>query len=62
MRTLRNQVLAWQQDYMLPFIFCDSRRSAESTALYWMKRYWLHQVGLKKKRESDDIDAAIAAL
>lgn len=64
-RTLHRQVLAWEQDYRVPFIFCDKRRMAESTALQLMRRHWR-----KAQEKSDktiqearrDADAALAAL
>lgn len=40
--TLHRQVLAWQQDYRVPFIFCDTRRFAEETTLQIMRRHYRH--------------------
>ena len=40
--TLHRQVLAWQQDYRVPFIFCDDRRFAEETVLQIFRRHYRH--------------------
>ena len=40
--TLHRQVLAWQNDYRVPFIFCDDRRFAEETTLQIMRRHYRH--------------------
>lgn len=42
-RSLYGQVLAWQQDYAVPWIFCDSRRLAEVTTFRILERYWRHE-------------------
>lgn len=40
--TLHRQIIAWQQDYRVPFIFCDDRRFAEETTLQIMRRHYRH--------------------
>jgi hypothetical protein len=50
-KTLHRQILAWEQDYRVPFIFCDTRRLAEATTLAILKRRWQKVNGLKKTRK-----------
>lgn len=52
-KTLHRQILAWEQDYRVPFIFCDNRRLAESTTLHVLKRRWQKVNGFKKKTRTD---------
>jgi DNA excision repair protein ERCC-4 len=40
--TLHRQVIAWQNDYRVPFIFCDDRRFAEATVLQILRRHYRH--------------------
>lgn len=64
-RTLHRQVLAWEQDYRVPFHFCDNRRFAESTTLQLMRRHWRKAQMSTEKTLRDaqrDEDAALAAL
>lgn len=42
-KILYRQVLAWQQDYRVPWIFCDSRRLAEITTFRTLERFWRKQ-------------------
>lgn len=39
-KILFRQVLAWQQDYRVPWVFCEGRRLAEIAAFRIMERYW----------------------
>lgn len=39
-KILHRQVLAWQTDYTVPWIFCDVRRLAELTTFQILRRYW----------------------
>ena len=39
-KTLFRQVLAWQQDYAVPWIFCDGRRLAEIATFRILERFW----------------------
>lgn len=43
-------VLAFQQDYKVPWCFCDSRRLAEIAAFRFLERFWDKKFG--KKREA----------
>lgn len=63
-KTLHRQILAWEQDYRIPFVFCDTRRLAEATTLAILRRRWLKVNGLKKdrKREIQDSLAIIESL
>lgn len=46
-KSLHRSILAWQQDYRVPWSFCDSRRLAEITTFRWLERWW------KKQREAE---------
>lgn len=39
-KTLYRTVLAWQQDFRVPWIFCSSRRNAEETCFRLLERFW----------------------
>jgi hypothetical protein len=60
-KTLHCQVLAWEQDWRVPFVFCDSRRLAELTTLQIMKRFYRHQKQIKtpEERRVDEMLAEI---
>lgn len=42
-KMLSRQIIAWQQEYRVPWIFCDSRAMAEIIAYRWMARFWKQQ-------------------
>jgi hypothetical protein len=46
-KTLFRQVLAWQQDYRVPWIFAGSRQLAEHATFRVLERYW------RKRKEAD---------
>jgi len=48
-KILFRQVLAWQQQYRVPWIFCDSRSMAEITAYRWLDRFFRTQTQVKKE-------------
>lgn len=60
-KTLHRQVLAWQQDYRVPWIFCDSRRLAEITTFRILERYW-KKSGNKVKQEINEAQQVLASL
>lgn len=39
-KILFRQVLAWQQDYRVPWVFCDGRRLAEIATFRILERFW----------------------
>lgn len=50
-KTLFRSVLAYQQDYRVPWMFCDGRGLAEQSAYWFLHRWW--EKNLKKsKRQS----------
>ena len=58
-KLLHCQVLAWEQDYRVPFIFCDTRRFAEQTTLQLLRRHWRKAHSRTKQTQEDrDLDAA----
>lgn len=61
-KVMHRQVLAWQCDFALPFIFCDHRRLAEASALQIMRRHWRAESGLRKRKSKPTIDEQIASL
>jgi hypothetical protein len=62
-RTLHRQVLAWEQDFRVPFIFCDTRRFAEETTLQLLRRHYRHRNAKTddKTQEAWNLEAASAA-
>ena len=38
--TLHRSIIAWAQDYKVPFFFAGSRRTAEVTTFRFFERYW----------------------
>lgn len=43
-KILFRQVLAWQQDFKVPWIFCDSRRLAEAATFRLLQRFYEKRV------------------
>lgn len=52
-KILFRQVLAWQQDYRVPWVFCEGRRMAEIAAYRILERYWLRQRHRIKQQEDE---------
>ena len=48
------QVLAWMDDYRVPWVFCDDRRHAEITCFRWLERQY-------RKRRAEQKQSQIAA-
>jgi len=46
-RTLHGSIIAYQQDYHVPWFFCGGRRHAEIVAFRFLERFWKHN----KKRK-----------
>ncbi len=46
-KALSRSVIAFMQDYRVPWMFCDGRRMAEIQAFRWLERWW------KKQRERE---------
>ncbi|XZE20880.1 hypothetical protein SH449x_000770 [Pirellulaceae bacterium SH449] len=49
-RIFHRQVLAWQQDFAVQWIFCDTRRFAEKTTFQILRRYFYKHIERMKKR------------
>ncbi len=50
-KIIYRQILAWQQDYRVPWIFCDSRQLAEITTFRTLERFWRKQ-NVKSQRST----------
>lgn len=50
-KILHRQILAWQQDYRVPWLFCGNRRFAEITAFRTLERFWKKQNERKRAVE-----------
>lgn len=52
-KTLYRSWIAYQQDYAVPWFFCDDRRLAEITCFRWLERFWrkVKSVERRVKRE-----------
>lgn len=61
-KTFHCQVLAWEQDFRVPFIFCDTRRLAELTTLEILKRYYRHETDSKKTPEDRVVDKLLEGI
>lgn len=48
-KILFRQVLAWQQDYRVPWLFCESRRMAEIACFRLLMRAWSNCVSKRKE-------------
>jgi hypothetical protein len=59
-KILFRQVLAWQQDYRVPWLFCDSRRMAEIATFRILERYFRKH--REKKKPRCDADAVLESL
>jgi len=60
-KTLHRQVLAWQEDYRIPFYFCDDRRFAEVTTLAIFRRFYRQQLN-EQEPTRHGTDAVVADL
>lgn len=63
-KILHRQVMAWMDDYRVPWLFCDNRRLAEITAFRWLYRYWRHHQAdmsesLRATRDQAELDAVL---
>ena len=63
-KILHRQVMAWMDDYRVPWLFCDNRRLAEITTFRWLYRYWRHhqadQAGaMKATKDQAELDAVL---
>lgn len=61
-KTLHRQILAWEQDFRVPFVFCDTTRLAELTTLAILRRHYRHANQSPPVPKDLDLDQAIAAL
>jgi hypothetical protein len=52
-KTLHRSVLAYMQDYDVPWLFCGSRRMAERTTFQWIERWYRKQVEERKGAEKE---------
>lgn len=50
-RILNRQVLAWQQDYRVPWIFCRDRQMAETETFLILRRFWQKNRPKTKRRK-----------
>lgn len=56
-KTLLRSILAFNQDYSVPWLFCDSRRLAEVATFRFLERYWK-----KNAKEQKEIEGLVASL
>ena len=61
-KILHRQILAWQQDYRVPWHFCDDRRLAEITAFRILERFWKKRNHQKQLRQVSDPEEVLATL
>lgn len=53
-RTIYRQVLAWQMDYRIPFVFCDDRRFSERVTLQIFRRHYKHAMKQVVGRQTEE--------
>ena len=53
-KTLHRSVLAWMQDYGVPWLFCGGRRMAEQTTYQWLRRWHDQQIEERKEMEREE--------
>lgn len=53
-KALSRSVLAYMQDYRVPWLFCDDRRAAEIHAFRWLERWWKK---LREKEKAEEREA-----
>lgn len=53
-KTIHRSVLAWSQDYRVPWLFCDGRRLAETSAFRIMERAFGKLVKPKRKNSDNE--------
>jgi hypothetical protein len=51
MRTLNRQIMAWEDDFRVPWIFSRNRRTAEYRTLWWLQRSWKHRLADLKQAQ-----------
>jgi len=56
-KTLTRSILAYSQDYAVPFIWAGSRRMAEVLTYRWFARWWE-----KRRGERKDLERLVAAM
>lgn len=56
-KTIMRSIIAYAQDYRVPFIFCDGRRFAELTTFRFLERYWR-----KRQEEAKRMEKLVGAM
>lgn len=59
-KTLFRSILAYQQDYRVPWMFCDGRGLAEQAAFWFLHRFW--EKNLKKSNRQSAREKARVGL
>ena len=52
-KIFHRQVMAWHNDFRVPWVFCDNRRLAEHTTFRWLERQWKHKQARLKQSEKN---------
>ena len=63
-KTLFRSILAYQQDYRVPWLFCDGRGLAEQSAYWFLHRWWeknLKKSARQSARESAQVGRGLSA-
>lgn len=51
-KTLFRSVLAYKQDYRVPWLFCDGRALAEQSAYWFLHRWWERNLKVSKRESA----------
>lgn len=49
-KILERSVIAYQQDYQVPWLFCDDRRAAEIVTFRFLERFWMKHRPKRRRR------------
>lgn len=49
-KILERSVIAYQQDYQVPWLFCDDRRAAELVTFFFLDRFWMKHRPKRRRR------------
>lgn len=54
-KILHRTIISWQQDFVVQWCFCGSRRMAEMTTFRWLERFWRKQQEVSKRATKKEI-------
>lgn len=61
-KSLFRSIIALQQDYRVPWMFCDSRELAEQAAFRFLWRYWEKNLKVTRSRKAAKVKTSVSDL